>query len=509
MGIRCSVFGCEYEGTEIEREEERRGSEVVMTVREYEECVHCGNVRIVSENTGVTAADPAAGVSSPGGSGTDESPDAGDVIVEAEPDAAADGGPDDGHRAATGAGDATDAGPAADAPDDPGEVTDDAVFIGEDGEDTPAHPEETGDPAVGESASDPDGPGDASDPGDVEAPDRSVEPHPDDDVEIIDAGPSTAADETPPAEAAGGPDDRGGESAGTDDPDRVAAGDSGEVTPDDSGEADPGDSDEADPDDFEWSDAGDAEETASADAGDDDGGSDPADSPGEAAPGDWEDREDPDGASDGDAEIVEDEPPSLAEAISEAEGEVTDATDRPDDDAVIIDDGSADRPDRREPETPNGAVEGRDWPTFEADDSPDLSAQYDDWPEGEGEDEGYAARPEDPADVDPAGSAEFVGGSPDADAGVTAETGGGTGATAADSGGAGEAEVDPDGVAATRAAPRPGGPRTTEDWTTSPGDGEARELHCPECGESWSVAETPHRAGDCCPDCSRGYLTEH
>ncbi|PSQ37916.1 hypothetical protein BRD13_08370 [Halobacteriales archaeon SW_5_70_135] len=59
MGFRCSILGCEYDGTEHEREREQRGEEVVLTVREYEECRRCGDRRVISENTGVTTT-PAA-----------------------------------------------------------------------------------------------------------------------------------------------------------------------------------------------------------------------------------------------------------------------------------------------------------------------------------------------------------------------------------------------------------------------------------------------------------------
>jgi hypothetical protein len=56
MAIRCSIVGCEYDDTHIEREEERRGEEVILTVREFKECARCGNTELISENTGVTSA---------------------------------------------------------------------------------------------------------------------------------------------------------------------------------------------------------------------------------------------------------------------------------------------------------------------------------------------------------------------------------------------------------------------------------------------------------------------
>jgi hypothetical protein len=53
MVLRCSLLGHDYGDSEVEREREERGSEVVVTVREYEECVRCGDRDVVSENTEV------------------------------------------------------------------------------------------------------------------------------------------------------------------------------------------------------------------------------------------------------------------------------------------------------------------------------------------------------------------------------------------------------------------------------------------------------------------------
>lgn len=55
MGLRCSLLGHDYGESEIEREREEQGNEVVVTVREFEECRRCGNEQIVSENKEVTA----------------------------------------------------------------------------------------------------------------------------------------------------------------------------------------------------------------------------------------------------------------------------------------------------------------------------------------------------------------------------------------------------------------------------------------------------------------------
>lgn len=55
MVLRCSLLGHDFGESDVEREREERGSEVVVTVREYEECTRCGDVRVVSESTEVTS----------------------------------------------------------------------------------------------------------------------------------------------------------------------------------------------------------------------------------------------------------------------------------------------------------------------------------------------------------------------------------------------------------------------------------------------------------------------
>ncbi|WP_324663434.1 DUF7093 family protein [Haloarcula sediminis] len=55
MGLKCSVIGHKYGETEVEREREEQGSEVVITIQERETCERCGKTRIVSENKEVTA----------------------------------------------------------------------------------------------------------------------------------------------------------------------------------------------------------------------------------------------------------------------------------------------------------------------------------------------------------------------------------------------------------------------------------------------------------------------
>jgi hypothetical protein len=60
MSLRCSLLGHDYGDAEIEREREEQGSEVVVTVREFEECDRCGSRSVISENKEVTALDSPA-----------------------------------------------------------------------------------------------------------------------------------------------------------------------------------------------------------------------------------------------------------------------------------------------------------------------------------------------------------------------------------------------------------------------------------------------------------------
>lgn len=55
MVLRCSLLGHDFGDPEVEREREERGSEVVVTVQEFEECTRCGERTVISENTEVTS----------------------------------------------------------------------------------------------------------------------------------------------------------------------------------------------------------------------------------------------------------------------------------------------------------------------------------------------------------------------------------------------------------------------------------------------------------------------
>jgi hypothetical protein len=62
MSFKCSIFGHNYGDSEVEREREEEGSEVVITVRETETCARCGETRVVSENKEVTTLETAADI---------------------------------------------------------------------------------------------------------------------------------------------------------------------------------------------------------------------------------------------------------------------------------------------------------------------------------------------------------------------------------------------------------------------------------------------------------------
>ena len=62
MGVMCSLLGHDYGDTDVEREREEQGDEVVRTAKRVERCRNCDHARTISENTEVTALSAAAGV---------------------------------------------------------------------------------------------------------------------------------------------------------------------------------------------------------------------------------------------------------------------------------------------------------------------------------------------------------------------------------------------------------------------------------------------------------------
>lgn len=57
MALRCTVFGHDWGETDVEREREEEGSEVVVSVREVRTCDRCGSEDVLGESMEVTALD--------------------------------------------------------------------------------------------------------------------------------------------------------------------------------------------------------------------------------------------------------------------------------------------------------------------------------------------------------------------------------------------------------------------------------------------------------------------
>ena len=168
------------------------------------------------------------------------------------------------------------------------------------------------------------------------------------------------------------------------------------------------------------------------------------------------------------------------------------------DDGVILDETESAGDDRK-----RGA-----WPEMDEEES--AGAEPTPWPEQAGEDEGYSAEI---GDEDGDSGVEFGGGLTPETAGTaddedvefveTPEQSGSADAEPAESvtdgtGGEDGAVVD-EGVEITRGGSPDTGP-SSSDVTT--------EYYCPECEMTRSTTDNSMRAGDICPECKRGYVTE-
>lgn len=84
MSFKCSVFGHAYGDSEIEREREEDGSEVVTTIQERQTCKRCGETRVVSENKEVTTLETAADIVAEDLGGQDDAETEADPTPEPE-----------------------------------------------------------------------------------------------------------------------------------------------------------------------------------------------------------------------------------------------------------------------------------------------------------------------------------------------------------------------------------------------------------------------------------------
>ena len=179
--------------------------------------------------------------------------------------------------------------------------------------------------------------------------------------------------------------------------------------------------------------------------------------------------------------------------VETAESPAEDESEADADDGVILDGEAGPATDRE-----RGA-----WP--DVDEGDDSGPATTPWPEQRGEDEGFSAEVGEggagdvdfgggltPEAAEPAaedGDAEYVE-APDRDAD---EVGGTVEARE------GEAEPADAGTEITRAE--------SPDLSTSTAEATT-EYHCPECGMSRDADGNSMRAGDICPECKRGYVTE-
>lgn len=192
MAVRCSLLGHNFGATEVERQREERGSEVVVTVVEYEACTRCGNRNVISENTEVKRIEP-------------------DEPAEAAGDAdAVEAGPEAGTAAPTET-ESTDGADESSVPtDENGDpITDDAEILDET---EPADAADDGDRERGAwPEADDVGRPDTDDADSAEWPDADADE--DGGAELIDAADASTGAEESSGDAADAPDPAPSESA--------------------------------------------------------------------------------------------------------------------------------------------------------------------------------------------------------------------------------------------------------------------------------------------------------
>jgi len=163
-----------------------------------------------------------------------------------------------------------------------------------------------------------------------------------------------------------------------------------------------------------------------------------------------------------------------ADDSAPAAADTADGVETAEDDGVILSDDDEEGDDAAPTEREPG-----EWPEYDTGDDGDGEAT--EWPDVEGDDEGYSA--EEPADGEPE-DMTFGGG-------FTPEI---TNTEAA-------ADSDEPEMSFTRAE------ESTVEYEPTVDDIET-EFYCPECGFSRLAGNSSMRAGDICPDCKRGYISE-
>ena len=155
-----------------------------------------------------------------------------------------------------------------------------------------------------------------------------------------------------------------------------------------------------------------------------------------------------------------------------------DAVETAEDDGVILSDETDDEDD----EDASTDREPGEWPAYDTDEEGQGDTE---WPDVEGDDEGYSA--EDPPEGEPE-DMTFGGG-------FTPEI------TKSETGSAAAANGEEPELSFTRAE------ESTVEYEPTVDDIET-EFYCPECGLARLAGNSSMRAGDICPDCKRGYISE-
>lgn len=210
----------------------------------------------------------------------------------------------------------------------------------------------------------------------------------------------------------------------------------------------------------------------------------------------------------GQTEGTQAEPESAGLDLSGIEDGAETGADSQSDNGIILDSEPTADPDDQAPgEWPDNP--DRENPPGDTDSSPpedqreSVTEEFEPWPEQRGEDEGFSATPD--AGDSAAVSSDTAIGLPTDDRQESAEsTGAQTETEDTIPGQSATVDGEHDGVEKTEA----GFVRSSLSDVTAESDGAAVEYLCPDCGHVERIQHSSMRAGDICPECQRGYITE-
>jgi hypothetical protein len=475
MGLRC-LLGHDFGEPETERERNEEGNEVVVTVREVKTCERCGEKQVVSENKEITSIDQLRESATDGQPGTeqsttgetgastgdewgtdDPSPGRTEEPTPAESTSVDSAGPDATSADAA----STDEGSETVEPDeDPiergvadiieqAEKDDDMLqqppAEADEGEDAPV--EDADESGTDEAESDDDVPVHPGQRSAAAEASESPEPESDDGVILDDEASSPPEEGRRQWEEEASPEEVPGQD--------LSVGESSESEPEG--------------DDAKILDAG-PETTSSESAPRSEPDTEPATSETDAT----EQSTTPSAVESEDAEIMD----AGTEASSEPEPEPSEASPEP------------------SPEPEPSESSGRE----------ETDEGHMPWPEAPGEDEGHDASPPDgeTAEVDLSGGLAPAE-EPDGTESTTADTAESTTADTAES--TTDDRANGHRTESGEAGDASAAPNANVDLQQSSRDAQL-EYYCPECGLTRDVGNSSMRAGDICPECRVGYITE-